>query len=89
MSVMTKKQRKPRMQFEVKPIDVLATMLDEIAEAIELQRPHFPNDDDDALRARAEAWRSRRYAAGHWSDFAEVAKAEAATDSASPAQTAE
>jgi hypothetical protein len=36
---MTKK-RKPQSQFEIKPIDVFQTMIDEIAEAVELQRRH-------------------------------------------------
>jgi hypothetical protein len=74
--VMTKK-RKPRSRIEIKPIDVLATMADELAEAVELQRPHFPADDDKTLRGRAEAWRAKRYQNGHWPDFAELAKAEA------------
>jgi hypothetical protein len=75
---MAKKRRKTATAINIKSIDVLATILDEIAEAVELMRPHFPGDDEDALRSRAEAWRSERYAAGHWPDFAEVAKAEAA-----------
>jgi hypothetical protein len=85
---MTKK-RKAATTINVKSFNILATMLAEIAEAVEFMRPHFLNDDEDALRRRAEAWRWKRYANGTWPDFAEVAKAEAATDSTSPAQTAE
>ncbi len=72
------KKRKAATAIDIKPINVLATLADEIAEAIELQRPHFPNDDDDTLRARAKAWRQVRYANGRWPDFARVAEAEAA-----------
>ena len=70
-----KKQPKPAPA--VRGIDVLATLVDEIAEAVELMRPYFP-DDDDALRHRAIALRAERYRAGHWPDFELVAKAEAA-----------
>jgi hypothetical protein len=70
---MTKQQRKPRTQFEVKPIDTFQTVLDEIAEAIELQRPHFPDDDEDNLRRRAEAWRPERYDTGRWPDWGDIA----------------
>jgi hypothetical protein len=73
---MAKKQRRAP-QSETKPIDVLATIADEIAEAIELQRPHFPADDEDALRGRAEMLRAEHYRIGCWPDFSEVAKAEA------------
>jgi hypothetical protein len=74
---MAKKQRKAATAINIKPIDSFQTILDEIAEAVELQRPYFPDDDEDTLRARAEALRPERYAAGRWPDFAEVAKAEA------------
>jgi hypothetical protein len=74
---MTKKTRKPRLRFEGKRIDVFQTILDEIAEAVELQRPYFPNDDEDTLRSRAMEWRRTRYATGRWPDFAELAKDEA------------
>jgi hypothetical protein len=71
------KKRKPRLQFEGKRIDGLQTIMAEIAEAIELQLPYFPDDDEDTLLDRAVAWRPERYATGHWPDFAKVAKAEA------------
>jgi hypothetical protein len=79
---MAKKQRKAASAIETKILDTLRA---EIEEAVELQRPYFPDDDDDALRARAEAWRSKRYANGSWPDFAEVAKAEAAEAAAAEA----
>jgi|SRR5690349_13563465 hypothetical protein len=72
----TKKQSKPAA--EIKTISVLGTLLDEIAEAVELMRPHFPTDDDDALRHRAMALRAKRYRVRHWPDFEQLGKAEAA-----------
>jgi hypothetical protein len=57
--------------------DILKTMLAELDEAIELMRPHFPDDSEDALFARAASKRRERYAKGRWPDFAEVAKEEA------------
>jgi hypothetical protein len=74
---MTKK-RKPASAINIKSFNILATMRDEIAEAVELQLPHFPDNDEDTLLRRAVTWRPERYATGHWPDFAEVAKAEAA-----------
>ena len=49
----------------------------EISEAIELQRAHFPNDDELTLRYRAEQFRPYRYKEARWPDFAAVAKREA------------
>jgi hypothetical protein len=72
---MTKKQCKPAGPIEIKPIDVLATLLAEIAEAVELMSPHFSNEEEDALRARAQACLRERYALGHWPDFKAVAEA--------------
>ena len=57
--------------------DVLDTMAGEIAEAVELMRPHFPDSDEASLRRRAEGLRWYRYQEGCWSDFAEVAREEA------------
>jgi hypothetical protein len=37
---MAKKQRKTASTIEIKPIDVFQTMIDEIAEAVELMRPY-------------------------------------------------
>ena len=73
---MTKKQRRPRSQIELTPIDVLTTIVDELAEAVALMRPYFPNDDEYTLRNRAIALRAERYRIGHWPDFSEVANAE-------------
>jgi hypothetical protein len=92
---MAKKQRKPatkkqsKAAAEIKTIDVLGTLLDEIAEAVELMRPHFPTDGDDALRHRAMALRSQRYRVGHWPDFEQLGKAEAAEAIAAAAAEAE
>jgi hypothetical protein len=71
-------RRKSRSRIEIKRIDVLTTIIDEIAEAVTLMRLYFPDDDEDALRGRAEAWRVERYRIGRWPDFKEVAEAEAA-----------
>ena len=57
--------------------DILETMR-ALAEAVELMRPHFPEDSEDELLARAEYWRQDRYQEGRWTDFAEVAKEEEA-----------
>ena len=81
---MTKK-RKRAGAIEIKPIYVFQTMIDETAEAAGLMRPHFPADDEDALRGRAMAWRAERYRIGHWPDFAELAKAEAEAEAAAEA----
>jgi hypothetical protein len=79
-----KKRRKAATAISIKPIDVFQTILAEIAEAVELMRPHFPNDDDDALRDRALACRAERYQTGHWPDFNEMAKDEVAAAAARP-----
>ena len=68
------KRRKPTT--ETRPIDSFATLLAEIAEAVELMRPHFSNDDEDALRHRATTLRAARYRDGHWPDFAQLAEEE-------------
>src|ERR1700745_1142955 len=92
---MAKKQRKPaankqsKPAAEIKTIDVLGTLLDEITEAVELMRPHFPNGDDDALRHRAMALRAKRYQGGHWPDFEQLARTEAAEAIAAAATEAE
>jgi hypothetical protein len=57
--------------------DILETMRAELAEAVKLMRPHFPEDDESALLTRAVNWRQHRYQNGRWPDFAEVAKQEA------------
>ena len=60
----------------------------EISEAIELQRAHFPNDDELTLRYRAEQFRPYRYKEARWPDFAAVAKREAAEKAAAAAARA-
>ena len=74
---MTARRRKKPQHSTVKSTNILDTLLDEIAEAVELMRPHFPDDDDDTLRDRALARRAERYQTGHWF-FEEAAKTEAA-----------
>jgi hypothetical protein len=53
--------------------DILATMNEEIDEAVALLRPHYPNKDEVQLRRRAEAMRSRRYEQGRWPSSDELA----------------
>jgi hypothetical protein len=60
------------------PRGILGSLNAEIDEAIELQRPHFPNDDEATLRVRAEQFRSYRYRHGWWPDFVAEAKKQAA-----------
>jgi hypothetical protein len=66
-------KNKPKV---VAPPDLLETLKAEIAEAIELQRSEFPNDDEATLRYRAELLRPSRYKEGRWPDFAVVAEEE-------------
>jgi hypothetical protein len=60
----------------------------EINEAIELQRAHFPIDDEVTLRHRAEQFRPQKWKEGRWPDFAAVAKREAAEKAAAEAAAA-
>jgi hypothetical protein len=60
----------------VKGLDILETMKAEIAEAVEMMRPHFPGFDEDSLRRRAESLRAQKYRDGRWPDFAEMARKE-------------
>jgi hypothetical protein len=82
------RQKKPSAATEIKSIDVLSTMRAEIAEAVGLMRPHFPADDEEALRHRAEGFRSDRYSTGQWPDFAQIAEDEAAIAAKDEAQIA-
>ena len=61
---------------------IIETLKAEIAEAVELQRAHFPNDDELTLRYRAEQFRPQRYKEARWPDFAAIAKREAAEKAA-------
>ena len=54
--------------------DILETMADEIAEAVEILRPHHPQDSEAALRHRAEGLRSKRYQSGRWPTSDELAE---------------
>jgi hypothetical protein len=55
--------------------DILKTMADEIAEAVEIiLRPHYPRENKTDLRRRAEAMRAKRYLRGDWPSSAELAK---------------
>jgi hypothetical protein len=65
--------------------DVLESMRLELAEAIEMMRPFFPEDSDDSLYGRALKLRPYRYQNGHWPDFAEIAERERVANSAAEA----
>jgi hypothetical protein len=67
-------------------IDTLKTMRAELAEAVELMRPHFPEDGEQDLLARAEHWRMDRYQTSSWPDWAVVAKINRNTGTATVAQ---
>ena len=67
---------------------IIESLKAEISEAVELQRAHFPNDDELTLRNRAEQFRPQRYKEGRWPDFAAVAKQEAAEKAAAAAARA-
>ena len=56
---------------------IIESLKAEIAEAVELQRAHFPNDSELTLRNRAEQFRWQRYRDGRWPRFAAIAKREA------------
>src|SRR5262245_44975647 len=67
--------------FSTAPVacpDLVVTLIEEIAEAAELMRPHFPADDQTTLENRAKFFRPHRYQTGHWPDFEQIAKDEAA-----------
>jgi hypothetical protein len=53
--------------------DLLATMADEIAEAVEILRPHYPEDGEADLRQRAAVLRGERYQSGRWPSSDELA----------------
>ena len=68
-------KNKPKIVTPVVTHGVIESLKAEISEAIELQRAHFPNDDELTLRYRAEQFRSQRYKEGRWPDFAAAEKA--------------
>lgn len=84
--VKAKRGRPPRSKNKPKAVTythgIIESIKAETNEAIELQRVHFPNDDEVMLRHRAEQFRSHRYKESRWPDFADVAKLEAATAAA-------
>jgi hypothetical protein len=67
---------------------IIESLKAEIAEAVELQRAHFPNDDELTLRNRAEQFRWQRYRDGRWPRFAAIAKREADEKAAAAAREA-
>ena len=71
------KKGNPQPKDRPPEADILETMASEIAEAVELMRPHFPDSDEASLRQRAMAQRRHLYQKGHWPDFAEIARFEA------------
>jgi hypothetical protein len=52
--------------------DILETMRAELDEGVALLRPHYPDDDDDALCDRAMYWRPWRYSRGRWPSVEEI-----------------
>jgi hypothetical protein len=73
---------------KIKPVvdyprtNILETLQAELDECVALLRPHYPNEDDNALRERAVRLRPERYEKGRWPSAEEIeadkAKAEAA-----------
>jgi hypothetical protein len=53
-------------------IDVLRTLTAELDECIALLRPHYPDENDEQLCARAMYWRPKRYEIGRWPSSAEI-----------------
>jgi hypothetical protein len=81
-------KNKPKVKTHVVTHPILESNKREIAEAIELQRAHFPNDDEVTLQHRAEHFRAQKWKQGHWPDFAAVAKKEADERAAAEAAAA-
>jgi hypothetical protein len=57
--------------------DILKNMIDELDEAVELLRLHYPHDDERELRERGRIWVRRKYELGKWPE-AEIAERVAA-----------
>jgi hypothetical protein len=81
-------KNKPKVMTHVVTHPIIESTKAEINEAIELQRAHFPNDDEVTLRYRAEQFRPHRYKESRWPDFAALAKREAAEKAAAAAAAA-
>jgi hypothetical protein len=47
-------------------IDSLGTLIDEMAEAVEMLRTYYPEESETDLRQRAAALRAERYQSGRW-----------------------
>ena len=69
-----KKTNKQASKQAMVQTDILATMADEIAEAVEILRPHYPQDRKPELRHRAEGLRAQRYQTGPWPASDELAE---------------
>jgi hypothetical protein len=82
----SKNKPKVKVKTHVVTHPIIESMKAEINEAIELQRAHFPNDDEVTLRHRAEQFRAQRWKAGRWPDFAAIAKREVAEKAAAKAE---
>jgi hypothetical protein len=79
-------KNRPKVRTHVVTHPIIESLKAEINEAIELQRAHFPNDDEVTLRHRAEQFRAQRWKEGRWPDFAAVAKREAAEKATAEAE---
>jgi hypothetical protein len=65
-------------------IDVLESLNAELDECAALLRPHYPDENDEQLRARAMYWRPKRHETGRWPSSQEIEeyKAEKAAEKA-------
>jgi hypothetical protein len=81
-------KNRPKVRTHVVTHPIIESTKAEINEAVELQRVHFPNDDEVTLRHRAEQFRPQKWKEGRWPDFAAVAKKEAAERAAAEAAAA-
>jgi hypothetical protein len=70
---------KPKAEKQTKkpaapaPTDILDTLAGEVAEAVEILRPHYPQDSETELHHRAKALRRKRYERGRWPSSDELA----------------
>jgi hypothetical protein len=54
-------------------VDGLQAMIDEIAEGVELVRPHYPEADERELKFRAQTLRNEKHRRGSWPGAEELA----------------
>jgi hypothetical protein len=54
-------------------VDGLQAMLDEIAEGVELLRPHYPDVDERELSFRAQTLKNEKHRCGSWPSAEELA----------------